>query len=44
LQHQAGENAKPKEQAPGTFLYPDFLDRLNPREALMDLAEQIDSD
>jgi IS5 family transposase len=33
--------AKPKKQAPGTFLYPDLLDQLNPRHPLLELAGRI---
>ena len=32
---------KPKKQAPGTFLYPDLLDQLNPRHPLLELAGRI---
>jgi len=33
--------AKPKKQTPGTFLYPDLLDQLNPRHPLLKLAATI---
>lgn len=33
--------AKPKKQPQGTFLYPDLLDQLNPRDPLLQLANRI---
>ncbi len=33
--------AKPKKQPQGTFLYPDLLDQLNPKDPLLQLAKRI---
>lgn len=33
--------AKPKKQPQGTFLYPDLLDQLNPKDPLLQLAKKI---
>ncbi len=33
--------AKPKRQPQGTFLYPDLLDQLNPKDPLLQLAKRI---